>query len=79
MWSAALRGVVRTAARNHRHAACGLFDAHLDDAVMLGIRQRRGLAGRAAWHQRGAAIVDLPVDQAAEGGLVKRPAAKRSH
>ena len=71
--------VVRAAARDHRHAARGLLDADLDHAVMLGIRERRSLARRAARHQRRAAVLDLPVDQPPEGRLVKRPAAKRSH
>ena len=57
----------------------GLLDAEFDHPMVLGAIHRRALAGGAARNQRAGAVVDLPVDEAAEGGLVQRSVAKRSH
>ncbi len=70
--------IVRACARDHLHPASGLFGTHGDNLVMLIIVQRRAFARRAAWHQRACAIVDLPVDKAPIGILVKRSVAKWS-
>ena len=55
--------VVAAGAGEHRHLALGLFERDLDDAQMLGARERRALAGGAAGHQEIDARVDLPAHQ----------------
>jgi hypothetical protein len=45
---------------------------------MLIVVERRGLAGGAARDERRRALLDLPVDQPAECGLIQRSVAKRS-
>jgi hypothetical protein len=55
----------------------GLGDADLDDAMMLFMRQRRALAGRADRDEAVRAVGDLPVDMGAERRLVKRAVLER--
>ena len=63
-------GIVRAAARDHRDLAARLLDADAHHADHLFRRQRRALAGRAARDEPVGALLDLPLRQRAQSGLV---------
>ena len=50
-----------------------------DDALVLVVAERRAFAGRAHRHEAVAALLDLPVDEGAEGLLVEPAVAHRRH
>src|SRR5262249_55165738 len=64
-------------ARDHRDTALGLVDAPLHHLLVLGMRQRRALAGGADRDESIGALGDLPFDQIAERALVDRIALER--
>ena len=68
---------VRPGAGDHRDATGDDLDAERDDPSMLGVRQRRGLAGGADRNHAVHAARDLTLDQGGERRLIDRAAAKR--
>ena len=64
--------VVRSRAGDDGHAPPHLLHGDLHDAAMLGERHRRRFAGGAARDDEVDALVDLPVDEAAQRAFVDR-------
>ena len=64
--------VVAARAAQHRHLALGLFDRDLDDAQMLGARERGAFAGGAAGNQEIDSGIDLAADQPAQRLFIER-------
>src|SRR6185437_6657359 len=74
-----LHRVVGARAGDDRHAPARLIDADVDDVAVLGVAQRRALAGGAGRHQAMRAGADLPIDQGAKGRLVEFPVLEWRH
>ncbi len=72
-----LVGRVAARAGDHRHAAGGGLHAQLDDALVLVMRQGRGLARGADRHQAVHAAGDLALDQRYERFFVHLTVAER--
>ena len=66
-----LGGGIGAGAGNHRQAPAGVFDRDADDLAVLVHVERRGLAGGTDDHQRVGALLDVEVDQAAQGGVIQ--------
>src|ERR1700719_1053555 len=65
-------GVIAAGAREDGHFALGDFEGELDDAEMLGVRERGAFSGGAAGDEEVDACVELAGDERAEGLLVER-------
>jgi hypothetical protein len=66
------RRVVRSGAGDDRNPARGNLDAQFDDALVFGMRQRRGFAGGANRHQTTASSLDHALDMARKAILIHR-------